>query len=179
MAFKLREDVYSAHTSRALLNNSLTVKVGDVVIPTGADGIVTNATGSVAGDVYVLGVVVGFSKLNGEVISTGTDPANTPAQLVTASDNTTVDKYHAVYVPILPHMEFSATIDAAAATTAGSEDPFVFFNLVDARTLDESTVVQATSGSAPLQFFSVVLDPEDTTNKTVIGRFAKALMSRP
>lgn len=179
MAFKLREDVYSAHTYRALLNNSLTVKVGDVIIPTGSSGIVTNANASVAGDVYVLGVVVGFSKQNGEVISTGSDPANTPAQLVTAANNTTVDKYHAVYVPILPHMIWSATLNATAGTTAGSDQPFVFFNLVDARTLNESSVVQATSVSAPLQFFSIGLDPEDTSNKTVIGRFAKALMSRP
>ncbi|MDP2362677.1 MAG: hypothetical protein Q8M94_02785, partial [Ignavibacteria bacterium] len=98
--FKLRQDYRSVATRRAILNNSLTVKIGDVIIPLAASSAVTNATGALAGDYYPLGIVVGFSKANGEVIGVGTDPANTPAQLITASDNLTVAKLHAVYIPI-------------------------------------------------------------------------------
>lgn len=178
--FKLRQDVYHAQTRRALLDNTLTVKIGDVIVPLATtNSVVTNATGNVAGDKYVLGVVVGFSKQNGEVIGTGTDPANTPGQLVTAADNTTNAKYYAVYVPITPEMEFSATLSAVAATTTNSDGVFVWFNLTDARTVNEASVVQYGDGTAPLQLFSFGLDPEDTANKTIICRFAKAAMYRP
>jgi hypothetical protein len=177
--FKLRQDVYGVQTRSAVLNNSLTVKIGDVIAPLASGSAVTNATATVAGDVYDLGVVVGFTTKTGGVISTGNDPANTPSQLITASDNLTVDMYRAVYVPLSPEMEFSATLDAVAGTTTDSDDAFVWFNLADARTLDESTILVANSGSAPLQFFSYGLDPEDSTNFTVIGRFAKSVTYRP
>lgn len=177
--FKLRQDVYHAQLRRAVLNNSLTVKVGDVIAPLGSSNAITNASAVVAGDKYPLGVVVGFCKSNGEVIGQGIDPSNSPAQLVTASDNLTVAKYQAVYVVITPEMEFSATLDAVAGTTAGSNTSFVWFNLIDASTLDESSVLVATDGSAPLQVFSYGLDASDSTNFTVVCRFAKALSYRP
>ena len=175
--FKLRQDVYSSQLRRAVLNNSLTVKVCDVIAPLGSSDAVTNATASVAGDVYPLGVVVGFSKTNGEVISTGQNPLNSPVQLITASDNLTVDKYQAVYVPITPEMEFSATLDAVAGTTTNSDTKFVWFNLADCRLVDESSLVTYTNG--PQQVLSFGLDPLDSTNFTIICRFAKAGMYRP
>lgn len=171
--------MYQGQTRRAILNNSLTVKVGDVIVPLASSSAVTNATASVAGDKYPIGIVVGFSKANGEVIGQGVDPSNTPVQLVTASDNLTVAKYYAVYVPITPSMEFSADLNAVAGTTSGSDTAFVWFNLADAATLSESSVVVYTDASAPLQVLSFGLDPEDTTNKRVICRFAKSGMYRP
>lgn len=181
MAFKLRQDVYHAQTRHALLDKSLTVKVEDVVIPLGTStGAVTNATALLTSSLYVLGVVTGFSKTNLEVISQGQDPsAYTPNTLVTTATNDVTEKYNAVYIPITPEMEFRATLDATAGTTTLSDKPFVWFNLADARTLSESSVVASNSGSAPLQFFSFGLDPEDTTNHTVIGRFAKSIMYQP
>jgi hypothetical protein len=180
MAFKLRQDVYHVQTRRALLNNSLTVQVGDVVIPLGASSTVTNATAAVAGATfYVLGVVTGFSQKNGEVVSQGQNPATTPSQVVTASDNTTNAQVYAMYVPITPEMEFSALLSATATTTAGSDQAFAWFNLTDARTVNEASVVAATAGATVGQVFSFGVDPEDTTNHSIICRFAKAVMSQP
>lgn len=181
MAFRLRQDVQEVQLRRALLDNSITVKVGDMIVPLDTtDSTVTNATGNLntATD-YLLGVVVGFSKLNGEVISTGTDPANTPASLTTASDNTTVSKYQAVYVPISQEMEFSADLSATAATTSHSDGAFVWFNLSDCRTVNEASVVQYGAATAPLAIFSYGLDPEDTTNKRIICKVATGARYRP
>jgi len=177
--FKLRQDVQEVQLRHALLDNSLTVKVGDIVAPTADGDIVSNSTALTAGDKYVLGLVVGFCKQNGEVIGQGQDPSNTPNQLATDADNTTGDKYHALYVPITPEMEFSATLSDTAGTTTYSDKSFVWFNLSDCRTLDETSVLVANDESAPLQVFSFGLDPEDTDNETVICRFAKSVMSRP
>lgn len=171
--FKLRQDVREGQLRSAVLNNSLTVKVGDAIVPLAASNAVTNATAVVAGDKYPIGIVVGFSGPNGEVISQGQNPINTPNQITTASDNLTVAKYRAVYLPITSDMEFSATLSGTAGTTAGSDTAFVWFNLSDAATLDETSVLVYTDGSAPLQVLSYGLDPLDTTNKTAIVKFVK------
>lgn len=167
--------MYSTQTAHALLDNQLTVKVGDVIIPlsNGSTNIVTNDTSVVTGDKYVLGVVVGFCKENGEVIGTGINPANTPAQLTTPSDNTDNAKYHAVYIPITAEMEFEGELDATAGTTTGSDKPYVYFNLVDAGTIDESSVVPHDDTTAPLQVLSLGLIPGST--KKIRCRFAKRL----
>lgn len=180
MAFRLRQDDYQVQTRTALMMNSLTFKVGDVIVPNNvSSGVVTNATASTAGDVYVLGLVVGFSGPNGEVITTGADPLNTPAFITAGASNTTVQKYSVQYIPITPEMEFLATLDATAGTTANSDTPFVWFNLADCRTVSETTAIVYGSGSAPLQLLSYGLDSADTNNKTIICRFAKAGAYRP
>jgi len=174
--FKPLVDMYSTQTAHALLDDGLTVKVGDVIIPlstAGSTNIVTNDTDAVTGDKYVLGVVVGFCKENGEVIGIGINPANTPAQLTTADDNTTNAKYHAVYIPITAEMEFEGELDAAAGTTTGSDKSYVYFNLVDAGKIDESSVVSHDDKTAPLQVLSLGLIPGSTTK--IRCRFAKRL----
>ena len=180
LGFRLRQDVYTVQTRKALLNNSLTVKVGDFVVPlTGSGSILTNDTALVAGDKYPIGLVVGFAKKNGEVIGQGTaqTAANTPAQLITAADNTTVDLYQAFYVPITEDMQMLGRLDAVAGTTALSDKDFVYFNCVSASAIDESSVVDYASG--PLQLLSEGLDPMDTTNFTVIVRLVKNSQNRP
>lgn len=178
MAFKLRSDTYNLQTRRALLDNGLTVRVGDVVIPLASDpSVVTNATTAVAGDKYVLGVVVGFSKANGEVIGTGADPSQTPAQLVTPANNTTVEKYHAVYIPIRHEQEWLADVSATPGTTTGSDKPFTYFNLLNAGTIDESSVLLPEATGVPLQVLSLGVASENP-GKLVV-KFAKALLSRP
>lgn len=175
--FKLRADVYQVQTRRALLDNGITVQVGDVIAPTSSGDIVSNATALVAGDKYPLGVVIGFSKKNGEVIGQGQDPSLTPNQLTTPANNTTTTQYYAVYIPITPDMEFSATLDAPAGTTTGSDKAFMYFNLADCRTINESSVAAPTG--SPLQVVSMGLDPEDPSGNTIICRFVKAFLYRP
>ena len=167
---------YHVQTRHALLGNGITVKVGDLIKPTNDGNIVTNNIS--AGD-YVLGVVVGFCKKNGEVIGQGQDPSITPNQLTTSATNTTGNQYHAVYVPITPEMEFRITLDDPAGTTTLSDKAFVWFSFADSRTLDESSVVHATGTGAPLDVFSYGVDPEDPTGYTIIGRIAKAITYRP
>jgi hypothetical protein len=173
MAFKLLSDTYHVETRRALLDNSLTVKKGDVIIPVPTNpSIVTNATTNVTGDKYVLGVVVGFSGPNGEVIGQGSGDT-----LVTAADNTTNAKYHAVYIPIKSEMIFLADLTATPGTTADSDKPFVWFNLANARQVDESSVVLTEAATAPLQVLSLGVFPIDTSK--IMVKFAKALLERP
>jgi hypothetical protein len=179
VGFELIGSYRTEELRRGLLANSLTFKVGDVIKPLSSTAnVYTNA--SCNGDVYVLGVVVGFSKANGEVIGTGQNPANTPAQLITASDNTTVDKYYAVFLPIKENMTWRALLSAVAGTTAASNDEYAWMNLSDARTLDESSALVPADASAPLQFLSYGVDSAgDSTSFSVIGKFAKALLTRP
>lgn len=188
MAFKLRQDVYQVQTRRAVLDSAITVEVGDLVIPLGASNAVTNATATLTGSLYVLGVVVGFSGPNGEVIGQGQSDVGTltPAQVTTSSNNyaaytssLTGGQVNAVYVPISPEMEFSATLSATAETTAGSSQKFTWFSVTDARTVNEASVVPFGSASAPLQIFSYGLDPLDTTNHTIICRVAESVNYRP
>jgi hypothetical protein len=169
-------DLRTAQTQRVLLGNSLTVKVGDAVTTTIASGVVfaTNATANVAGDKYLLGVVVGFSKKNGEVYPTsGQDTSLTPNQVTTASDNLTNAKIHAVVVPFTSEMELEMDLDATAGTTTGSNQPFVYFNFANARTVSESSVIASDNASAPLQILSLGLI--EGSNTKIRGRVVKAL----
>ena len=181
LGFRLAQDVYTVQTRLALLNNSLTFKVGDLIIPTASGGIVTNATNAIAGDFYPIGLIVGFAMENGQVIGQGTaqTAANTPAQLITAANNTTVALYQAQYIPLTEDMLLRGRLSAVAGTTGGlSDEKFVYFNLSAADEVDESSVVAYTNGT-PLQLISEGLDPMDTTNFTVICRLVKNTQNRP
>ena len=172
-------DLRTAQTQRVLLGNGLTVKVGDAVTINLDSGVVyaTNDTPNVVGDVYLLGVVVGFSKKNGEVYPTyGQDPSLTPNQVTTATDNTTNAQIYAVVVPFTSEMELEMDLNAAAGTTSGSDQPFVYFNLVDARTVDESSVTGSDQSNAPLQILSLGLIEGSTTK--IRGKVVKALYTR-
>jgi len=177
MAFKLSRDTYNAQTERILLTNGITVNVGDVIVPvSGATNTATNATASVTGDVYVLGVVQGFSKANGEVIGQGQNPSVTPNQLTTSATNTTVEQYYAVYMPIHKEQVWEADFSAAIGTTAPGT-VMTWYNLSDARTVNESSEVDITAASAPLQVLYVQAHPTSTTKGFV--RFGKCLYARP
>lgn len=188
MAFKLRQDVYHAQTRHALLDNSLTVYVGDLITPISGSSAVTNNSTTLTGSLYVLGVVTGFCGPNDEVISQGQAGTGTTASYVTTIATNIASSYtgqltggqiYAQYVPITPEMEFSALLSATAATTTLSDQAFVYFNLTDARTVNEGSVVSAWGASNPLQVFSYGLDPADTTNHTIICRIAKAITYNP
>lgn len=165
-----------SETIRVLMTNSVTVKVGDAVTPlsvAGTTNIVTNATGATAGAYYLLGAVNGFSKEDGSIISYGNDPLNTPAYVTTASDNTTVAKYYAVVIPFDAAQQWQLDVDAAVGTTTGSDDPYMYLNLADCRTGDESTVVPFDDVSAPLQILSLGAVYGETTK--IISKVAKAI----
>ncbi len=183
MAFSLIKDMYETQTEHALLLNSLTFKVGDVVFASGASNVtyISNHTTGTAGDYYVIGVLVGFCEADGSVISQGQDPANTPDQLTTGSTNTTVTLYHGVYLPIHEMQEWDGLLSANAGTTTYSDLQNVWFNLSDCRTIDETSVLVADSGSAPRQVISLGTIPQtsSTTTKHVRVKFAKSLLSRP
>jgi|SRR6185436_5301310 len=172
--FQLVRSYREEEVKRAILANSLTVKVGDLVIPVGTDASFTNATGSIAGDYYPVGLVVGFSRVNGEVIGTGSDPLNTPASLTTASDNLTNAKYYVNYIPLKADMVLIGTLDAVAGTTSLSDIAFSWFNLADARTIHESdSTAYATGAATPKQIMSLGLYEGDATNFTIYCRVAK------
>lgn len=165
-------------TRHALLDNSLTVEVGDVIQPVnGFASVVSNATTALLASPYVLGVVTGFSYKNLQVIGQGQNPLNTPNQYVTLSNNTTLGATAAVYanyIPITEEMIWTATLSATAGTTTGSDQSFVWFNLTDARTVNEGSVVGPYGAGYPLSIFSYGVAPEDGTGNTIVCRFAKS-----
>jgi hypothetical protein len=183
MAFKLLKDYFDIATEHALLLDSLTFKVGDVVFASGAAGVtyLSNHSTGTAGDYYVLGVLIGFCKPDGSVISQGADPANTPNQLITAANNTTVILYHGVYLPIHEMQEWDGLLSANAGTTTYSDKQNVWFNLSDCRTINEASVLVANDGGAPLQVFSMGTIPttSSTTTTHVRIKFAKAKLTQP
>jgi hypothetical protein len=177
--FKLRQDDYQVQTRHALLDNTLTVYVGDVIQPiNGFASVVSNATTALLASPYVLGVVTGFCYKNLQVIGQGQNPSLTPNQYTTVSNNTTLGAtaaVYATYIPITEEMIWLATLSATAATTAGSDQSFVWFNLTDARTVNEASVVDVFGAGTPLSVFSYGVAPEDTSSHTIICRFAKSL----
>ena len=177
--FRPVNDFRQEETKLVLLYNSLTFKVGDVVAldNTGSAlylSYATNATGAVAGNYLVYGVLQGFAKADGSIYpAQGQDPINTPNQVTTAVTNTTVELIYGVVLPIKASMTFIADLDAAAGTThISSSQPYVYFDLADARTLDESSV---TAVSTPAQFLSYGVVEGQTTQ--VYGYFHERLLS--
>lgn len=168
MAFNPVSDFRMEETKRYIINNSLTVKVGDAVIPlttAATAAIVTNA--SVAGATQpLLGVVMGFSYFNGQVVGQGIDPSTTPVQYVTASNNTTVAQVCAVVLPFKKVDEvFIIDLNQAAGTTTGSDKANNYFTLLagSANTLDETTVKVYSDGSAPYQVYSLGVVPNSSS----------------
>ncbi|HXP50107.1 MAG TPA: hypothetical protein VN922_09150 [Bacteroidia bacterium] len=162
MAFKpARPDQISLVQKKVLLGNTLTVKLGDVIIADQSNfGLATNA--SVTGDSKsILGVVVGFTDVNNSVLSNGDQTS-----VATGSGGTT----YAVYAPAFQWMEFYAPLDAVSATTTGSDKPFVYFDLQDATQLHEASVTHAGSVG---QFLSHGVDPLNSSQ--VIGHFVETI----
>lgn len=168
--FKLRKDTYQYQTERAIITNSLTVKVGDVVAI--VSDFATNASGSVAGDKYPIGVVVGFCTNTGGVYPTsGQDPTNTPNQVTVTSSNQTVAKVNAVFIPIFREQVWEADFSAARGTTSTSDENYTFFDLTDCRTIDETSVTQSATGAKQV----VVVAPHESSTSKAYVRFSKAV----
>lgn len=142
----------------AILSNSITVAVGDVVIiNSSAPKFVTPNGTNVT--LAVLGTV--------RAIKNGPSKGNTYLQvnsITTASDNQTVAQISVDILPSDAPTTYTADLDAAAGTTTNSQY-FGYFAMVsgNAALLDESTY----SATTPKQFLSYGLAKGSTTQ--VVG----------
>lgn len=173
MAFSIAKDTYNTQTERGIIYDSLTVKVGDV-INVRADGFLSNADAVTAGDVYVLGVVQGFCTNSGGVYPTGgQDPLNTPNYVTVSASNSTVAKINAVFTPIHAEQVWLADFNNARTTTnAASGYNWEFFNLLDCRTVQETSYVSPLTGGC--QVVVVENGPDGNATTQAYVRFAKA-----
>jgi len=148
----LKENVWG-DTRSALIDNSQTLSIGEVIIPgvQGDTSVVLTAGGT---DGAVLGVVLGFKDVAGHSIELNT--------VVAEADNLTDKKVKAIYVPSHLPIDYQTDLDAAAETTDNSG---AFGNFtIDATGLlaDESTYA-AFSTVENMQLFSYGLTGKDTT----------------
>lgn len=148
MAFKLKSvDVYPVPIKGPYkLANSITVKVGEL-IAVSSGGVVTNTTASVKTAKQLIGVAHGFTDVNGNPLVDSQGKA-----LTQVSTGTSGDKY-VVVIPAYSHFVFEADVNDNLGTTSGSTNQG-YFDAADAGTIDESTYVDPTSGSAPKMFYS-------------------------
>lgn len=148
----LKSNAYSDARS-ALIDNSQTLSIGEVIIPGVQDdtSVVLTAGGT---DGAVLGVVVGFKDVAGHAIELDT--------VVAEADNVTDKKVKAIYIPSHLPIDYLTDLDAAAETTDNSG---AFGNMtIDSTGLlaDESTIA-AFSTVEDMQLFSYGLTGKDTT----------------
>ena len=137
-----------------VIANSQTVTRGDAVQIDG-DGFVIPAGTSGA----ILGIVNDIITERGTPVvtdgTTGAELGSYNGTYTTASDNETVAKVR-VQVNLSSEDIYSAELDAAAGTTAGSDEIGATFALADEDVLDESSVNTGT------QFISLGADPDDS-----------------
>lgn len=161
MAFKPLKAIAPADVKYALIDNSQTLSVGEVIVPgvQGDTSVVLTGGGTTAG---LLGVVLGIVGDKGKVLEKDTHAA--------AADNVTVAMVRVAYVPLMRHVEFVVDLDAAPETTDNSS---AFGNFAVDSTgllLSESSVVAYTTVSAK-QFFSYGLAGADYGSRAVTCRY--------
>ncbi len=139
-----------------IITNSVTVAISDSV-KTASGFAALGTTGA-----RVLGHVESIVGADGLTpVKDGTLLQNLGATYAAASNNQTVAQVK-VRVDVDTASLYSAEPDAALATTAGSNLAGKNFDLVDANTLDESTVVETTA-----QYYSHGVDRNDTDQLVV------------
>jgi hypothetical protein len=62
-------------------------------------------------------------------------------------------------------------------TTVGTLRPFAWFNLADARTVGEATVLHLEAAGTPLQLLKIANVPGET--RRAVFKVAQALLTRP
>ena len=153
-------------TKDVVINNSITVTIGDMVY--GIDGNLLAL--AVAGS-KILGVVTGIISSDGvplDRLTAGTDYDGTytaggvnVGNYVASADNST-DKLIKARVLITPGEVFSGTPDATIGTTTGSDSIGYVTDLADEDQVDENTAAANTTNTAQLAILG--LDPENTSN---------------
>jgi hypothetical protein len=152
MAFSLYKDTYNVQTERLLLKENLTFKVGDVVAvehdSTNNVAVLTNEIAYINVNPHtVVGVLQGFATNTGGIFPpTGQDTSKTPQEYTTSSTNLTSEKVNGVYIPIHSEQVWLADLNVALGTTSPlSGSVGSFYNLSDARTVDETTYIAPTN----------------------------------
>jgi hypothetical protein len=139
-----------------IITNSVVVAISDAVNTTGGFAALGTA------GARVLGHVESFIGSDGLTpVKDGTLLQNAGQTYTAASNNETVDKVR-VRVDVDTSSLYSAELDVAVGTTAGSDEAGKTFDLVDANTLDESTVAETSA-----QYYSHGLDQTNTAQVVV------------
>lgn len=138
-----------------VIENSAAITVGNAVQLDG--GFVQPAVSTGA----ILGVVVSIQNEDGTPVTHNGLGGAFSGTYTAAANNETVAKV-SVIVDVDPNTVYSAALDAAPGTTTGSDLAGATFNVLNATTLDESTVT--TPGT---QFKSLGLDKDDTSRVLV------------
>lgn len=162
--FKASRPVSGEDVKKALIDNSQTLSVGEVIIPgvQGDTSVVLTGGGTVGA---LLGVVLGIEGKGGKVLEKNTVAA--------ASDNVTVDMIKVSYLPLYIPMEFTGDLDAAAETTDNS-GAFGNFSVDSTGLLVDESTVSAFSVIENMQLFSFGLTGKNTTE--VSCRFISTML---
>lgn len=139
-----------------ILTNSITVAIADSVKTTASFAALGTTGARVLGHVESL---IGQDGLT--PVKDGTLLQNLGATYAVASNNQTVAQVRA-RIDVDQSALYSAEVDAALGTTAGSSFAGKTFDLVDEDTLDESTVAETTA-----QYYSHGVDRNKTTQLMV------------
>lgn len=147
--FSLKQSLFSPEVRSFVLDNGITVNLGDLVsFSTQVAGVVSNDNADVVGK-RVLGILVGVVKRNGEVVSGIEYPFTTP------STNTSTEQYQAQVLMLHQGDVVEGNFDADLGTTDGSDKPGVYFDLVDAGRVAENSAALPEATGTPKQFLSL------------------------
>ncbi len=163
MAFKPLRLVSFEDMKTAVIANSQTIAIGDVVIPAATThaAAVTGAANSTT--TPLLGVVISIMGANGQVLE--------KSSVTVASNNETVGLISVQFIPSFIPMEYVADTTAATGTTTSSNlmGCFTIDTSVNGKLLESSYVVFSTVK----QFFSYGANPLNSSQ--VIGHFTTNL----
>ena len=173
MAFKLHGSL-NPHGGpvlyRGIIANTVTITELDAVI-LDTDGFVALGTA----DVALLGHVIGLSDKNGVGLSTtgvaGAAMGSFAGTFLTAAANETTGGQVRAEVDISQLTLYSAETAGALASTGGSDQAGVYFNLTDEDTIDETTV-----SDTACQYHSWGVDPL-TTTRVVVNIFESSVFT--
>jgi hypothetical protein len=162
--FKPNKGVDQADIKYALIDNSQTLSVGEVIIPgVQTDASVVLTAGGTTG--AVLGVVLGIVGAKGKVLELNT--------VVAENDNVTDKMIRVSYLPAMIPMEYISDLDAAAETTDNS-GAFGTFAIDSTGLLVDENTVTAFSTVEDKQVFSYGLTGRNTTEVAV--RFISTIL---
>lgn len=173
-----KEDQPVVEIGPFLLDSSITVNVEDLVAFSGSTGgVVTNATASIAGTSYIVGVVEDIVDKDGNpFLASDGSPLKS---VTTPASNTT---YYVKLIPAYPEFEFVMDVNATLGTTANSDKVGVFFDFATASTVNESSVILTGGTGYPKQVLSLgpAIDEATgnvSTNK-IVGRIIKSVWTK-
>lgn len=161
MAFKPLKAIAPSDVKYALIDNSQTLSVAEVIVPgiQGDTSVVLTGGGTTAG---LLGVVLGIVGDKGRVLERETFAA--------AADNVTVGLVRVAYVPLMRHVEFVVELDANPETTDNSSGFGNFAVDATGLLLSESSYVAFGTVTAK-QFFSYGLAGPEYGARAVTARY--------